>query len=281
MKVRLLAVMAVVVVGVMAGTSPAMAKKAHTASAWSNQHKDNKAFGEAIHNLRLASDKTNWDASQFSSLVLTAATALQKGLTDLAASYTNFEYGVVQLGTKSGSTFTPLAGSFLATPRIDPTVEQSTVHGQFPISAPTASTLAGTVAVRSVDPTGNDAKSTAACRLTISQDQVTKSQAAVDPFAVTLTAGAKVTTTIPQNGVPATPIPARSPIAPTDAAEKLVFPLQMVSTDRVVDLTQAGVNSSAGFAPKLTTTSIDAAGANTGGGGMVEVTLSCLAIPKS
>jgi len=277
--------MAVVVVGVMAGTSPAMAKKAHTASAWSNQHKDNKVFGEAIHNLRLASDKTNWDASQFSGFVITAATALQKGLTDLAASYTNFEYGVVQLYAGADA----IPGAFLATPRIDPTVEQSTVSGQF-ACLPTAlgnvcdsaDVLHAKVAIRSVNPVANDAKSAVYCRISASQTATA---------GTTLWSTSKPNTAFPGATSPNFP-PAyavtRSPIAPTDAAELKVFPLQPVSTDTLVDLLDTGnsYKSTAAAGPSLGTggfSLLNSAPAGLGGAGAspINVTLSCLSVPNS
>ena len=281
--------MAVVVVGVMAGTSPAMAKKAHTASAWSNQHKDNKAFGEAIHNLRVASDKTNWDASEFSSFVLKAAVALQTGLTDLAASYTNFEYGVVQLYAGSDA----MAGNFLATPRIDPTVEQTTVTGSFPClntasggTCDSADVLHAKVAVRSVNPTANDAKSKAYCRVTASQI-VGAANAATPAVGSAVAVKTSFVTSTPNTGFPGATSPnfppayqvARSPIAPTDAAELKAFPLSPVSTDTLVDLTGSGNSSgvSAGT-PGVGGFGLLAAAS---GGGMINVTLSCLSVPNS
>lgn len=255
MKIRLLAVMALVVVGAMAGTSPAMAakKKAKTSAvskSWQNQHKDNKVFGNAIHNLRVQSDKTNWDASQFSSFVITAATALQKGLTDLAASYSNFEYGVIQVVKPDG---TAAAGSFLATPRIDPTVEQSTVTGQFAVAGAGNHTLK--VAVRSVNPEANDKTSTVACRVTGSI-----------PSGGFITSKANAAL----SSLPFYPV-ARSPIQPTNKAELPALPVSMVSTDTQVDLTTAGNSSGA----------LTAAGATAAGTGVLHVTLSCVSVPKS
>ena len=261
--------MAVVVVGVMAGTSPAMAKKAHTASAWSNQHKDNKVFGEAIHNLRLASDKTNWDASGFQILVINAATALQKGLVDLAAATANFEYGVAQLGKCSNlacDTFTAYSGSFVATPPVYATGEMSTVTADF---APPATTdiVGVTVAFRSVDPAGNDAKSTPACRVT-----------AMQPNKNTFSTS---TPNADLGGAPAYPV-VRGPIAPPTAAEKAAMPLSMVSTDTPTKLmtasNAAGQNAGAGVAGGFSA----AAGlAGAGSGGPLQLTLACVVIPKS
>jgi hypothetical protein len=187
------------------------------------------------------------------------------GLKSLAASYTNFEYGVVQLS--AGATAIP--GAFLATPRLDPTVEQATVTGQFPClpaalgGVCTASALHANVAVRSANPS-NDSSSKVYCRITASQ--------------VSAPTGATAFVTSKPNadfgGAPAYQV-ARSPIAPDSDAEKAVFPLSMVSTDQQVDLT-GSTNSanSAGGAGGFTL------GTALTGGGMINVTLSCLTVPN-
>jgi hypothetical protein len=285
MKIRLLAVMAVVVVGVMAGTSPAMAAKAKTASAWSKQHKDNKVFGEAIHNLRKSSDSTNFALSTIAGEAVKALSALQTGLVGLAGSYTNFEYGVVQLYAGSDA----IPGAFLATPRIDPTVEQSTVSGQF-ACLPTAlgnvcdsaDVLHAKVAIRSVNPVANDAKSAVYCRINASQTATA---------GTTLWSTSKPNTAFPGATSPNFP-PAfavtRSPITPTDAAELKVFPLQPVSTDTLVDLldTTNSYKSTAAAGPSLGTggfSLLNSAPAGLGGAGAspINVTLSCLSVPSS
>ncbi len=275
--------MALVVVGAMAGTSPAMAakKKAKTSAvskSWQNQHKDNKVFGNAIHNLRVQSDKTNWDASQFSSFVITAATALQKGLTDLAASYTNFEYGVVQL--YAGTTIIP--GAMIQTSRLEPTGQQATGSGQFACNVSACSPLTGNkivakAAVRSANAEANDKTSNVVCRITASQ---------------MTTAAARWVTSAPNaglNGAPAWPV-ARSAF-PTDKAEQGVMALQPVSTDTLVDLTgttnslnqatSSTVPSTEGFATQLSANgNATPAGGNTTNG-LVDVTLSCVVAPKA
>jgi len=166
MKVRLLAVMAVVVVGVMAGTSPAMAKKAHTASEWSHQHADNKAFGEAIHKLRISNDLTNYSVGQITAASIVALTALKDGLTKVADATTEFKYGVVQVGLATGGAGDGIVGfgptEFYVTPPIYKTGEQSQVT--FPIgksAAPLATRLF--TAVRSVYPD----KGAVECRVSI------------------------------------------------------------------------------------------------------------------
>jgi hypothetical protein len=284
MKVRLLAVMALVVVGAMAGTSPAMAakKKAKTSAvskSWQNQHKDNKVFGNAIHNLRVQSDKTNWDASQFSSFVITAATALQKGLTELAASYTNFEYGVVQLAyLDGGTTVTPISGAILVTPRLDPTAQQSTVSGQFTVpSGANADRLLALTFARSVNPTANAATSTVSCRITAKQGYATAADMNRESFATSApSADASPSTELPFYAVKRVPLP------PSDATEQTQMPFTMVASE-AAEATNLMTSGWVGGA--------DSGGAITSGqllkttngqtGGVLDATLSCLAIPKS
>ena len=226
MKVRLLAVMAVVVVGVMAGTSPAMAKKAHTASAWSHQHKDNKIFGEAIHNLRLANDSTNWTVTKITEASVAALTSLQNGLVSLAASYGNFQYGFVQL------VFPNLPGSaggpkpltyFMETPRLDPTSAQSTVSKTFRISAQlggSAGTLGAEVGVRSLSsPTAQDNDSTAYCGVTLSNPNGT--------ISTNNNAAAANLNFFPIQ---------RSTLSPENKSDKLFSLVGEVTGDKVVDM---------------------------------------------
>ena len=166
--------MAVVVVGVMAGTSPAMAKKAHIASAWTHQAADNKKFGEAIYNLRRSSDLTNHTVSEITKASVSALTALAGGLKAVAVATTNFEYGVVQLGTCSNAacdTFTATAGDFAATPPVYATGEASVVTAQF-LTVPTG-IVGASVAYRSVDVLGNNKTSTPYCRVTTTQQRAT------------------------------------------------------------------------------------------------------------
>jgi hypothetical protein len=255
MKVRLMAVMAVAVVGVMAGTSPAMAakKKAKTSvsKSWQNQHKDNKVFGDAINNLRKASDETNFSVSTLAGAAVEALGALKDGLTTVAGSYTNFEYGVVQVINPDG---TPAAGSFLATPRIDPTVEQATVTGQFAVGVGGVHKLS--VAVRSANPAANDKTSTVVCRVTGS-----------------LANGGFVTSAgnAGLQGLPFWPV-SRSNLVPAKGApSEATFPVSLTPYDNVVDMTAAG-NSAGALA---------AAGATANGAGVLHVTLSCLSMPKS
>jgi hypothetical protein len=145
--------MALVVVGAMAGTSPAMAanKKAKTSvsKAWQNQHKDNKVFGDAINNLRRSGDQTNFTISKITEQSVAALVALEKGLTTIAGYTTDFKYGVVQIGGASaGTNYDGAPAQFWATPNIQPTGEQSTVT--FPI--PPTGALAFWTAVRSANP---------------------------------------------------------------------------------------------------------------------------------
>ncbi len=248
--------------------------RAHTSSKWSKGidtsiDRTNTAItrlGNNVYDLRKANDMTNWTLSSIASAAISALTQLQAGLVGLAASYTNFEYGVVQLGTDSGGTFTAIPGAFVATPRLDPTVEQSTVTAQFPcLGAPlplaarngctVGNNIRAQVAVRSASPTANDAKSTAKCRVTVSQ-------------------GVRFVTTIPQGGVPATTV-ARSALVPTDPAELQIFPLSMVSTDTQVNATTDGTNSSASFTAANTYPGVGSVSEF-----MLLVTLSCLSIPN-
>jgi hypothetical protein len=289
MKVRLLAMMALVVVGVMAGTSPAMAakKKARTASAWSKQHKDNKAFGEAINNLRQSQKITDGALQSVTAQALSALTQLNTGLTSLAASYTDFEYGFVQLGTTvaSNGEFRPIPGAGVATPRIDPTAEQSTVTAQFSCSADatgacpvgpgalgSSEDVRAQVAVRSVNPK-NDEKSTALCRMSITQ--ALTGTAANMAVAQGLGYGGFLTTT-PQaaNGnVPAVAIP-RSPL-PT-ASSPATFPLELIASDKSVNMTGTGLAGGANSSGTGATASFRPAYAMP-----IFVTLSCLSKPNA
>lgn len=239
------------------------------------------AKADAINKRVDAGDKatSNLDG-KVNTVIATATDALTKlqaglvqvgdGLKSLAASYTNFEYGVVQvyIGT------TAMPGAFLATPRLDPTVEQSTVTGQFPC-LPTAgyggvcntgSALHLKVAVRSANPTANDATSKVYCRVTGSQGTsfVTSKPNTAFPGAVS------------PNFPPAYRV-TRSPLVPTDPAELAAgaFPLSPATSDTFVDLTDGATNASAlnGAAPGATAnvTSLN---------GMINVTLSCLTVPN-
>ena len=172
MKVRLLAVMAVVVVGVMAGTSPAMA------SQWSHQHADNKQFGDAIHSLRIRTDLTNYTVGQITAASIEALTALKSGLTTIAGYTTDFKYGVVQVAYGTGGLGDGIAGvgpvGFVATPNIQPTGEQSTVT--FPIRQQSGVTLALRLftAVRSANPD----KGTVRCHVSVAGGAIASGNAA-------------------------------------------------------------------------------------------------------
>ncbi len=242
--------------------------RARTSSKWTQDiNKDIKRLGENVYDLRKANDQTNFTISQIASAAISALTQLQAGLVGLAASYTNFEYGVVQL-YRNG---TAIAGDFLATPRIDPTVEQATVTGQFPCAA-AAGCIAGQrltakVAVRSANPTANDAKSTAVCRVTLSQ--------------VSSTGASNWVTSSANSGVPAWPVPRSDLNPPKDAPSIATFPLSMTPYDNEVDLTTAA-NSSNGNGGGVVPYSFDLANNTYTGSataGMINVTLSCLSIP--
>jgi hypothetical protein len=171
MKVRLLAVMALVVVGAMAGTSPAMAAKksakARTASAWSNQHKDNKVFGDAINNLRRGADQTNYTIQAITAQSVAALTALQSGLVKVADATTEFKYGVVQVALNTGGAGDGIVGlgptQFWVTPAIMKTGASATVT--FPIGLTGGGTpqIKLYTAVRSVYPDNGNV----ACRVTV------------------------------------------------------------------------------------------------------------------
>jgi len=245
------------------------------------------AKADAINKRVDAGDKaTSTLDGKVNTVIATATDALTKlqagliqvgdGLKSLAASYTNFEYGVVQL--YSGTTAMP--GAFLATPRLDPTVEQATVTGQFPCLAPTGGACTAgqnlhlNVAVRSANPETNAAASKVYCRVSASQASQASAIGAVTAF-VTSTPNAEF------GGAPAYEVP-RSPLVPTSAEELAVFPLSMVSTDTQVDL--AGTTNSAGLSVAATTVPGQIAGGfrlqNTQGPGMISVTLSCLTVPN-
>ncbi len=258
--------------------------RANTSSKWSKGidksiDRTNTAItrlGNNVYDLRKANDMTNWTLSSIASAAISALTQLQAGLVGLAASYTNFEYGVVQLGKCSNAacdTFTAFPASFVATPRIDPTVEQATVNASFPPPAAGASGIVGaSVAVRSANPTANDAKSKVYCRVTLAQS----SSENVGGGAGTT----KYATSVPNGafgGAPAYEV-GRSALVPTDPAELQLFPLSMVSTDNQVKLitsTNAGGFQSGAIAGGFTATS------STIGGSPLNVTLSCLSVPNS
>ena len=270
MKVRLLAVMALVVVGAMAGTSPAMAanKKAKTSvsKAWQNQHKDNKVFGDAINNLRRGSDQTNYTIQAITEQSVAALTALKDGLTAVGDSYTNFEYGVVQLYAGTDA----IPGAFVATPRIDPTVEQSTVTAQFPC-LPTAAgqpcdngdIINAKATVRSANILANNKKSDVSCRAQITQGKT----------------GNWVSTL--KGGTPFIPM-VRSSLTPPSTSAEPTFPAAMVSSDSLTSLTDAdnSVNQTLGAGGLGTGGFAITSGVN-GTAGMLAVTLSCLSVPQS
>lgn len=241
--------------------------RASKSKAFTRVDRDLTRLGDNVHQLRKKDDEINFLVS---SLVGTITPILTQ-LGAAAQSYANFEYGVVQL--YSGTSAIP--GAFLATPRLDPTVEQSTVTGQFPCASSggctAGDTLGAKVAIRSANPTANDAKSTAYCRITASQRKATGAGPATLEQFVTSTPNAGF------NGAPAYAVE-RSALVPTDAAELQTFPLSPVSTDKLVDLTGAsnsgGVNNGAPAAGGFALSS-------TGAAGMINVTLSCLSVPKS
>lgn len=294
MKARNLTVMAVVGVGAVALAAPAafasapdvsgvsgglgkleavgksakkQARVARKSSFQKRTDEDIKRLGNNVHELRVQDQQIT---STISSLVGTITPILTQ-LGAAATSYANFEYGVVQLGKCSNAacdTFTPFAGSFVATPRIDPTVEQATVSASFAPPATAATGIVGaSVAVRSANPTANDAKSKVYCRVTTSQNG---NGAAQTMYATSLPNSAF-------NNAPAYEV-GRSPIAPTDAAELQTFPLSMVSTDTQVKLitsTKAGgFGGAAPVAGGFTAVGSDA------GGAALNVTLSCLSVPN-
>jgi len=260
MKVRLLAVMAVVVVGVMAGTSPAMAKKAHIASAWSHQHADNKKFGEAIYNLRKTTDLTNYSVAQITAASVKALTALKDGLEAVAGATTNFKYGVVQVGTTTKGLGGVGPTHFFATPPIYKTGEQSTVTFNVPQTASLGlgSNLKLLTAVRSVNPNSG----TVQCRMTSTPNDVanglgsaTWRQGSTDGLFVTIPQS-RIT---PENG-------------------NTTFPYSLVPTeDYVIDLADpqyaASLVDIATFAAAGTPAPTPARPSTLGG---ISVTLSCL-----
>ena len=300
MKARNLTVMAVVGVGAIALAAPAafasapdvsgvsgglgkleavgksakkQARVARKSSFQKRTDEDIKRLGNNVHELRVQDQQIT---STISSLVGTITPILTQ-LGAAATSYANFEYGVVQLGKCSNAacdTFTPYAGNFVATPRIDPTVEQSTVTASFPPPAAASSGIIGaSVAVRSANATANDAKSKAYCRVTLTQG-----------YSADLGGGAgnqKYATSLPNaafNNAPAYEV-GRSALVPTDAAELQAFPLSMVSTDNQVKLITstkaAGFGGAGAVAGGFTATS------STTGGAPLNVTLSCLSVPNS
>ncbi|MCX6370940.1 MAG: hypothetical protein NTZ58_06765 [Solirubrobacterales bacterium] len=153
--------MAVVVVGVMAGTSPAMA------SQWSHQHADNKQFGEAIHKLRISNDLTNYSVGQITAASIVALTALKDGLTKVADATTEFKYGVVQVALNTGAAGDGIAGmgpaQFWVTPPIVKTGASSTVTFPIGLTGGAVRQVKLFTAVRSVYPDKGDV----VCRVTV------------------------------------------------------------------------------------------------------------------
>ncbi len=152
--------MAVVVVGVMAGTSPAMA------SQWSHQHADNKKFGEAIHNLRISNDLTNYSVGQITAASIKALTALKDSLTAVADVTTEFKYAVVQVAAATGGLGDGIVGfgptMFFETGNLQKTGAAQTVT--FPIPAGGGVAVKLYTAIRSAYPD----KGKVGCRVTIS-----------------------------------------------------------------------------------------------------------------
>ncbi len=271
--------------------------RAHTSSKWSkgidkSVDRTNTAItrlGNNVYDLRKANDMTNWTLSSIASAAISALTQLQAGLVGLAASYTNFEYGVAAM-TSGG---TPIAGAMLVTPRIDPTSEPSTVTGQFVCIADNGCAQGGALGiqtvVRSVNPATNASATTAACTVTATQAIKTnetagayavigspESASASIPGAGTLGAGA--TTYWPVTRVP---LPAADP------TEKTQQPFTMVASEfsQATNLMAAGKASTAGLSGLglfRTGVSRDLTGLLAGlfaTGGSFKVTLSCLAVP--
>ncbi len=265
--------------------------RANTSSKWSKGidksiDRTNTAItrlGNNVYDLRKANDMTNWTLSSIASAAISALTQLQAGLVGLAASYTNFEYGVAAM-TSGG---TPILGALLVTPRIDPTSEPSTVTGQFVCIAGNNCTQGGALGiqtvVRSVNPATNNTATTAACSVTATQAiqsnnyaslGVPETASASIPGAGTL--GAGVTTYWPVSRVP---LPA------ADSTEKTQQPFTMVASEfsQATNLMAAGKASTAGLAAAgLFQTGVSRAlgGGLEATGGSFKVTLSCLAVPN-
>jgi len=195
MKLKTLLVMAVAAIGALALSVPAFAasssnggipsidsqlgqlkaagKAAKSRANSSSKHNtrvntDLKRLGENVAALRKGQDQTNSTLGAITAQAVSALSALQAGLTSVAALTTNFKYGVVQVAIGTGGPGDGIAGlgpsMFYVTPPIQPTGAQSTVS----FALPPATNFGGVptrlfAAVRSLDPTSGAVE----CRVTI------------------------------------------------------------------------------------------------------------------
>lgn len=193
LKMKRMAVMAVVALGLVALAAPAAAP-AKSNKSIERLNKDVKRLGENVNSLRAKTDETNQDVKNLATTAGAALGKLQDNLTAIGGLVTNYQYGVVQLGVDNtdGQNFKAWPGAFTATPRLDPTLEQSTVTAQFlcltaagcPTSGP--GVLTAQVAVRSANVDANNKTSTVGCKVTVAGSSnvlfTTKPQSATNPF---------------------------------------------------------------------------------------------------
>ena len=288
MKARNLTVLAVVATGALALAAPsAMAADAQVSKKKSSfqkkTEKDLKSVKKSIKSLKNEDKK---DGQRVVDLQKTVAandkkvdviaasaienlTALKDGLTTLGETYKDFEYGTVQL--YAGSDL--IAGAFAATPRLDPTLEQSTVTAQFPC-LPTAAggkcdpgdVINAKVALRSANPTTNAEKYSYSCRVQVGQG---------GRWAITL-----------KGTSPFLAVSELSPLTPEDPKTENTFPAAPASSDKQTNMFAAttSINSNVALNNASSVGGFEAQqglfdGANEGKG-MLEVTLSCLRAPK-
>lgn len=271
MKVRNLAVLATVAVGAIALAAPtAFAADAKASKSKSQTRTDNdiKRLGNNVNDLRKADDETN---ARISRIVDGLGPVLNQ-LGDAAKSYANFQYGFVQL-TFGG---TPVPTFFAVTPRLDPTMQQSTVTRQFVVPAAAGAnpgdfvfagkTIGANVGVRSInDPQQVDNESTAVCSVTATNvNNTTGVQAG---RAMNTGNGAYADTEA--EGLPFYPIQ-RSSLKPNDKADNLPSLVGQVPGDRVDNLLVSS-KTQAGF-------SLGSVSAASALGSTITVTLSCSSI---
>lgn len=273
MKARNLTVLAVVATGALALAAPSAfavdAQVAKKSKSDSRQDKDIKRLSENVNSLRKADDETN---GRITSIVEGLSPVLSQ-LSSVAKSYTNFQYGFVQLSFGNLQRYVGndvQQGFFTVTPRLDPTQQQATVTKQFVLPSTwavkgwTGGALRARVGVRSAqDPQTLDNGSTAFCGITVSVNRGTPGNALANAGYAFSLPNADLPDTAP---LPFYPIQ-RSPLQPKASQEELFSLVGEVGSDKVIDLLDPSRASTAVSGP-----------VNVQAGDNVTVGLSCLAV---
>lgn len=258
MKVRNLAVLATVAIGATALAAPAAFAadaQSSTSKAQKRTNADIKRLGENVRDLRKKDDETN---GRIDSITAGLRPVLNQ-LGDAAKSYANFQYGFVQL-TIAGVGGPPTL--FTVTPRLDPTMQQSTVSRQFVMpTLPTALTLGAEVGVRSLNkPSELNNESTPFCTFTAT----TSANQFLTSKGNPLFDGKKAA------GFPFWAID-RSTLVPKDPADELFSIVNAVTGDKTVNLLDLDRASGVGATGPNTAIKVST-------GDRVTVSLSCTAI---